>query len=419
MPVLRRPVLLSLALFVLGAPFRGGQWPSWLLVLMLAVLALDELKPAAYAARAPRWLARPWLGILGGAVLGMAAIGFGEWTFGQVLWLLGAGVFLHDAWKRGEPQHLRAALKRAAEASGTSGALPAGSEGSRRRVFITMGLFALAFLTSGQGNTPGAPRLGLVWLAVTGLLLAQTLRPDLAARLPAWLRRPTLGAAAAGVYLLVAVAIASFSVSFLAWVAATAVFLRDAALRGELGPFEPRLLWRGWGRRVAVVGVCFAAMCLSESWDNSYSTPGYSHSSSSSSTYYNSGGDLMERTVTTREWVPGSHFGGDTTAWDYAHGLPALGLLALLALLAWKGPGHPVLARTAPLAVLVPLGLWALSHLIENHRIMKGFEGSSGHVSEGGGPWYFLFGLIIAAVGVALQGRRTLPEAAVQAAPVP
>jgi len=28
-------------------------------------------------------------------------------------------------------------------------------------------------------------------------------------------------------------------------------------------------------------------------------------------------------------------------------GLPALGLLALLALLAWKGPGHPLLARVA------------------------------------------------------------------------
>ena len=413
--LLRRPVLVTLALFLLGAPFRGGQWPSWPLVLTLAVLALDELKPAAYVARAPRWLARPWLGIVAGAVLVLYAIAFGEWTFGQVLWLAGTGVFLHDAWKRGEPQHLHAALKHAAESAETSEALPSGAEGSRKRVFITVGLFALAFLLSGFGNMPGAPRLGLAWLGITGLLVAQTLRPDLAARLPAWLRRPTLGAAACVVFLLMAVSIASFTPSFLLWVAATSVFLRDAALRGELGPFEPRLLWRGWGRRVAVVGTCFAAMCMSEQWDNNYRTYGYSTSRSSSSTYYNSGGDLMKRTVTTTEWVPGSSFGGDTDAWTYGDGLPALGLLALLALLAWKGPGHPVLARTAPLAVLVPMGLWALSHIIENRSYASGVKGGS--VTEAGGPWHFLFGLIIATVGVVLQGRRTLP--AEPAAPLP
>jgi hypothetical protein len=532
MHLLHRPVLLCVALFVLGAPFRGGAWPSWALVLTLAVLALDEVKPAAWTARAPGWLARPWLGIAGGAVLGLAACGFSAWTFGQVLWLAGTGVFLHDAWKRGEPQYLKAALKRAAEeappsealgfgaqasasagaqtsdagapasapaaqasatraqastsgaqasasearapgseaqefgsgaqasaseaqapaseaqasdseaqapdsearasasgaqASGSAAQVPgsdarasasatSGTAGSRRRVFITLSLFVLAFLLSGQGNMPGAPRLGLVWLAVTGLLAAQTLRPDLSARLPPWLRRPTLGAAASVVYLLVAVSIGSFTLSFLLWVAATAVFLRDAALRGELGPFEPRLLWRGWGRRLAVVGVCFAAMCMAEPWDNNYRTTGYSHSSSSSSTYYNSQGDLMERTVTTREWVPGSSFGGDTDAWTYGGGLPAFGLLALLGLLAWKGPGHPVLARAAPLAVLAPLGLWALSHIVEN----RGYaSGAGGMVTEAGGPWYFLFGLILAAAGVALQGRRTLPVASVAATPVP
>ncbi|MFP2912082.1 hypothetical protein ACLESD_45090, partial [Pyxidicoccus sp. 3LFB2] len=120
MHLLRRPVLLCLALFVAGAPFRGGLWPSWPLVLTLGVLALDELKPAPWSARAPPWLTRPWLGIAGGAVLGLAAIGFGEWTFGQLLWLAGTGVFLHDAWKRGEPQHLRAALKRAAAGAAAS-----------------------------------------------------------------------------------------------------------------------------------------------------------------------------------------------------------------------------------------------------------------------------------------------------------
>ncbi|NMO13805.1 hypothetical protein HPC49_01915 [Pyxidicoccus fallax] len=419
--LLRRPVLVSLFLFVLGAPFRGGQWPSWLLVLTLAVLALDELKPAVYVARAPRWLARPWLGIIGGAVLVLYAIAFGEWTFGQVLWLAGAGVFLHDAWKRGEPRHLRAALKRAAEASETPEALPVGAEGSKKRVLISMGLFALSFLLSGYGEVPGAPRLGLVWVAVTGLLLAQTLKPEWAARLPVWLRRPTLGAAAAIVFLLVNVSISSFTPAFFLWTAATVVFLRDAALRGELGPFEPRLLWRGWGRRVAVVGTFIAAMSLSGQWDNNYYSPGYTRTSESSSTYYNSQGDLMRRTVTTTERVPSSSFGGDTTAWTYGDGLPALGLLALLALLAWKGPGHPVLARTAPLAVIAPMGLWALTHLIENHNIAKGFEGSPGYVGEGGGPFGFLLGLAIATVGVVLQGRRTLPvpppiEAAV---PVP
>ncbi|MFP2930214.1 hypothetical protein ACLESO_34465 [Pyxidicoccus sp. 3LG] len=412
MHLLRRPVLVSLALFVLGAPFRGGQWPSWLLVLTLAVLALEELRPAPYVERAPRWLARPWLGIIGGAVLAFSAAGFGEWTFGQVLWLAGAGVFLHDAWKRGEAAHLGAALKRAS-AEGTPE--PSGAAGSKKRVLLCMGLFVLSFFTSGYGDVPGAPRLGLVWLVVTGLLLAQTLLPGLPAHLPVWLRRPTLGAIASVVFLLVAVSIASFTPAFLLWVAATAVFLRDAALRAELGPFEPRLLWRGWGRRLAVVGTCFAAMCMAEAWDNNYRTTGYTRSSSSSSTYYNNDGDLMERTVTTREWVPGSSFGGDTTAWTYGDGLPALGLLVLLALLAWKGPGHPLLARTAPLAVLVPMGLWALSHIIENHRYASG---SGGMVFEAGGPWYFLFGLVIATVGVVLQGRRTLPPASTEA-PLP
>lgn len=262
-----------------------------------------------------------------------------------------------------------------------------------------------------MGEVPGAPRLGLLWLAVTGLVLAQTLWPELAGRVPPWLRRPTLGAVACAVFLLVAVSIASFTPTFFFWVAATAVFLRDAAERGALGPFEPRLLWRGWGRRVALVGACLAAMCLSAPWDNNYSVHGYTRSSSSSSTYSNSGGDLMERTVTTREWVPSSTFGGDTTAWTYGDGLPALGLLALLALLAWKGPGHPLLARVAPLVLLAPLGLWALSHLLEDHASAVRSQSSAGFVSEAAGPWGFLLSLFITAVGVAVQGRRTLPSA--------
>lgn len=414
MHLLRRPVLLSLCFFLVGAPFRGGLWPSWLLVLTLALLTLDELKPAPYAARAPRWLARPWLGIVGGGVLVLNAIAFEAWTFGQVLWLAGAGVFLRDAWRRGEPQHLGAALKAAsAEARAPEGLSVAGA-GSKKRVLVAMGLFALAWLTSGLGDVPGAPRMALLWLTVTGLVLAQTLRPELAGRLPPWLRRPTLGAVACVVFLLVAVSIASFTPTFFLWVAATAVFLRDAAERGELGPFEPRLLWRGWGRRVALVGTCLAAMALSAGWDNTYYVHGYTRSSTSSSTYYNSRGDLMERTVTRSEWVPGSTFGGSSTAWAYGDGLPALGLLGLLALLAWKGPGHPLLSRVGPLVLLAPLAFWALVHLVENHVSAVRGQSSAGFVSEAPGPWWFLFSLVITAVGVAVQGRRALPPAAAE-----
>jgi hypothetical protein len=403
----RHPLVLPLGLFLLGIPFRGGQWVSLPWVAVSALLVLDALAPEWY--RVPSWLRRPWLGVAASAIYLVNAISFDTWTFGGVLWLVATGLFLFDSWKRREPHLLSDTLRMSAESS--AGSSQAGA-GSRRKVYVALGLFAAAWMLSNVGETPSAPRLGVLWLIVTAIVLAQTVRPGLAARLPAWLRRPTLGAVASAVYLLTALALASFTPTGLLWLAATIVFIRDAAERGELQPFDPRLMWRGTARRILFVSGVLVAMSLTLTWDNNYQTSGYTRSHTTTSWHYSSSRNAdVEVETTTHEWVPGSSFGGNLSAHDLGAGLPTWALLATVLALSWNG-SRRVWVPIVPLATAGLLFVWGMKHLIENRLSANQFTGSSVFTLEAEGPWALILFLIPFMVGAVLVVREALARPA-------
>jgi hypothetical protein len=372
-------------------------------VIVSALLVLDALAPQWY--RVPTWLRRPWLGVAASAIYLVNAISFDTWTFGAVLWLVATGLFLFDSWKRREPHLLRDTLRVTAEASASSS--PSGA-GSRRRVYVALGLFVAAWMLSNMGDPPSAPRLGVLWLIVTALVVAQTVRPDLAALLPAWLRRPTLGVVASVVYLLTALALASFTPTGLLWLAATIVFIRDAAERGELQPFEPRLMWRGKARRALFVGGVLVAMSLTLTWDNNYQTSGYTRSHTSTSWHYDTtrGADVQVET-TTHEYVPGGSFGGNLSAHDLGAGLPTWALLATVLALSWNG-SRRVWLPIVPLATAGLLFVWSMKQLIENRLSANQFTGSSVFTTEAAGPWTLILFLVPFTVGAVLVVREAL-----------
>lgn len=411
---IRHPLVLPLGLFLLGAPFRGGQWVSLPWVIVTALLVLDALAPEWY--RVPSWLRRPWLGVAASAIYFISAISFDTWTFGAVLWLVATGLFLFDSWKRREPHLLSDTLRATAESS-VSASQP--GAGSNRKVYVALGLFLAAWLVSGWGDPPTAPRLGLLWLLVTVIVIAQTARPDLAARFPAWLRRPTLGAVASAVYLLTALALASFTPTGLLWLAATIVFIRDAAERGELQPFDPRLMWRGKARRTLFVGGVLVAMSLALTWDNNYQTSGYDRSHTSTSTHYdtNRGVDVQVET-TTHQWVSGGSFGGNLSAHDLGAGLPTWALLATVLALSWNG-SRRVWLPIVPLATAGLLFAWSMKQLIENRLSANQFTGSTVFTTEAEGPWALILFLVPFAVGAVLVVREALsgPPALPSSAP--
>ncbi|MFL5345536.1 MAG: hypothetical protein ACJ8AT_12115 [Hyalangium sp.] len=399
----RHPLVLPLGLFLLGAPFRGGQWVSLPWVIVSALLVFDALAPEWY--RVPAWLRRPWLGVAASAIYLVNAISFDKWTFGGVLWLVATGLFLFDSWKRREPHLLSDTLRVTAESSAASSQ---SGTGSRRKVYVALGLFAAAWLLSNVGDNPTAPRLGVLWLIVTAIVLAQTVRPELAARFPAWLRRPTLGAVASAVYLLTTLALVAFTPTGLLWLAATIVFIRDAAERGELQPFDPRLLWRGNARRAIFVGGALVAMSLTLTWDNNYRTSGYDRSHTSTSTHYDTtrGVDVQVET-TTHQWVAGGSFGGNLSAHDLGAGLPTWALLATALALSWNG-SRRVWLPIVPLATAGLLGAWSMKQLIENRLSATQFTGSSVFTTEAEGPWALLLFLVPFTVGAVLVVREAL-----------
>jgi hypothetical protein len=220
---------------------------------------------------------------------------------------------------------------------------------ANKPVWITVGLFVGAWLTWGDGPSPGA--LGaLLWLAALVLIVLDTLMPPWWAQLPlpAWLRRPLLGGIAAGVFVLDTALASGLSVGFLFWAAATVVFLRDSFRRGELGPFDPRLLLRGW-RLPVLIGLTLASLTFAAVWEPTYHVSGY--------------------TTTENRWDgvyrvthPSHDYGGTSNAHEEgAATFPALLMLAVLTVCAYQG-NHPVVrkaARYLPVIVAPILIAWA------------------------------------------------------------
>jgi hypothetical protein len=398
-----------LGLVALGVPLREMVLPAQVL-LVAALLLLDVLAPAWYRDRAPAWVRRPRLAVIASVVLGLTALLAG-WKQGNLLWLAAGGVLAWDAHRSGAWTGVVREMVREARASEEAPLAESGVRGgSTRAIAWTVGLFAGALLLGNAGGgMPSAPWIGLAWVAAVALLAVESWFPQLAARLPhPWLRRPALGAWASVVFAGFATAVASWTPSSLLVTAATLVFVRDAAARGELGSFDPRLLWHGWPRRLLTAGALLAMMTLtSEGWDNRYSTPGYSRSSSSTRTEYRSDGDY-EVTRTTTEWVPGWSGGGDLTAEASWPGW------LLLASLVWaaqrRRPSALGPMRWFPAGVAGVLSVWALNEMRENRAYAEEVRGGSGYVLEGSTPQVFTMCLFLFGAGALLLALRSRPE---------
>lgn len=408
----RTRLWIAFALVAVGTLLRKGELP--LQVLFAAVLLLlDALGPAWYARRAPSWMRRPRLEFYAAVVLGLSAV-LAAWTLGNLLWLGAAAVLGWGAYQGGTWQLVKHDLAQQANAA-EGETLPEAEvhTGSTRAVGWTVGLFVAAWLLSNVGNgIPGAPWIGLLWVAAVLLVIIDTWMPRTAARLPSpWLRRPLLGSWGAAVFALFATAVASWTPSSLLITAGTLIFFRDAAARGELGNFDPRLLWHGWPRRLLTGGALLAMMTLtSDGWDNRYSTPGYSTSHSSTSTEYGSSGNEYEVTRTTTEWVPSWSGGGNMTAEASWPGW------LLLAALAWacRRRRTSLLSpmRWLPVGVAGVLFIWVLKEIHQNRAYANGVKGGSGYVLEGSTPQLFLIFLFIFAAGALMLSLRTTPAPA-------
>lgn len=83
------------------------------------------------------------------------------------------------------------------------------------------------------------------------------------------MRRPRLGSISTGIFVLSLALHAGLSASVLLYLLGTMLFVRDAACRRELGPFNPGLLLRG-PRVLLLVGVLLASCAFSASWDPTF-----------------------------------------------------------------------------------------------------------------------------------------------------
>lgn len=270
---------------------------------------------------------------------------------------------------------------------------------AHRPVWTTLGLFVAAWLTWGGGPSPGLLPT-LAWLAALVLLVLDTLGPAWWVQLPrpAWVRRPLLGSIAAGIFVLTTALASGLSLGFIFWAAATVVFLKDAFRRGELGPFDPRLLWRGW-RLLLLIGITLASLTFAASWEPTVNVSGY--------TSYETRWDGEYRV-----WNPGFSMGGKANAHDQgAATVPALMMLTVLAWAAYTG-GHPIArwGRYLPVIFAPILFIWAYRWSLPPDWVK---ENSMSYGLAADGPGYFIIFLLpyyVGAVALALgkdHWRRT------------
>lgn len=263
--------------------------------------------------------------------------------------------------------------------------LPQTDPRSAKKVYIYAGLMLAGTVFGGIAGL-----MGLLSLVAAVLLILEEARPAWYAnfKLPAWLHRPRLGTISAILFVLGATANLGFNVGILLFLPGLWLFLRDAANRQELGPFDPRLLTYGW-RILLVVGVILASFTFSAPWNPDYYYTGYSTTERHWDGLYS-------------VWHPGSHAGGDNDA--YAMGaatVPAVLMLGAMLWAAWRGKGAvPGWFRFVPAA----LGVLMVLSIVKYFGQDSWARGYSGTVvsSDAAGPYWFVMMLVPFFVGSAM-----------------
>jgi hypothetical protein len=216
-------------------------------------------------------------------------------------------------------------------------------------------------------------------------------------------RRPVLGSVAAIVYVLGAFYAQPLSCGSIFYWVGLFVFLFDARRRGELGSYDPRLLWRGGGMRVTMfVSLLLVLSSFSTVWENTYLTSGW--------------------TETHREghWKVTTYhrpmmFGGKEDAYDAGlFGWPTTLLLVFGLVIAWRGPRGRVVAtsneyRFYPLGLTALLVAWGIYHAVKISRDVDATRGTGITTLYAPGPAWFLILMIpmgIAAILFAVRGDR-------------
>lgn len=283
--------------------------------------------------------------------------------------------------------------------AGSEAAAVGATAASNWRTYLALALLVLAAFANGTANTAiWSKAVGVLWLAATVLLVLDAVKPSLLGRTSAWLRRPRLGAASAAIFVLFAATYAGFSFSFFAAAAGTAVFLWDAHRRGELGPFDPLGLVRGW-RVLILAGVLLASFTFSASWLADYNTSG-------SYTKTEQEGDYEVRYRVNERGTIGGYTGHERNITT----LPILLMVALLASAAWRpAGGQPRFwwVRFVPAGLAGALLIWGIYQTVGESNNNAEVTKSNGPLisiwgSGGDGPMMFTIAILPACLAVAV-----------------
>jgi hypothetical protein len=256
---------------------------------------------------------------------------------------------------------------------------PGAAWATHRQSLIATGLFVLGFL---MGGAPAVSLLGLAWLVAIPLIVLDALGLPFMAQLPAFLRRPNLGAAVSLLAIVTTAVPAGITLGWFALAGGTYMWLKEAARRGEtvIGPFDFRLSGYGW-RRWLLVGIVLAAFTFAASWEPWTYVSGYSYTT-------RSGGWEYTYRVPGSEYDPGSGMGTGAAT------VPALLMSAVVLWSAYVGRGGQVPAwfRYVPAIVSPVLILLAVRHFgvaawTQNYR-------DTVVTSPPGGPYLFVILLI-------------------------
>ncbi len=289
------------------------------------------------------------------------------------------------------------------------------------RVLVCLGLIVVAGRLWDE-RTPALPELvGLLILPIFLLLLADLVRIPDRLGLPGFLRRPVLGWEIAAVFWLATWFMASGTLCYFLFLAATIGLTYDAwarradrapqtaegPSRATFGPVDLRQPFRG-ARFVVSLGIFVSYAALTAPWVGGAATSGWTSSTTIGNTVYT------------------THYSGlnfsPMSAFAIGKGtVPGLILLALVGWVAWRKDRLADWARFAPIVAAIALGWLGLRGWMHDQAEVEAMQSHWGAwKAEAGGPMMLVLGAIIVGIGGLFSLRTSkAPEPAQAASATP